>query len=148
MLQFASHLDLWLFNSAFVFPGILNYLTFPLCCWFTLQPCLSCNWCWLLIAHSCPLFQRIALGLMETAFSGKLPLLTQACSWLTAWMTDTGAIDQLASRWDPFSGAVCDPYLPVESLYSSYSAEPCSCLAFFLPFIISLIPLLQRACPQ
>lgn len=105
VLQFASHLDLWLFIQLFIFPGILNCLTSP-----ALQAtgsrnslCLSCNQSWLLIAHSCPLFQKIAFGLMEVASSGSLILPTQACSWLTDWH---GAIDQLASTWGPYSGAI------------------------------------------
>ena len=133
MPQFGSHLDLLfsVFLQLFVFPRILNCLTFPLCCHFTLQPCLSCNQHWLLRAHKCPLFQRIVLGLMEAAFPGRLPLLTQACSWLTVWMTDTGAVDQFTARWGPFFPAICDPYFRVEVLYSLYWAEPHFCFVFF-----------------
>lgn len=105
VLQFASHLDLWLSFTAFYFSWNfkLPYFPWPPCYWFMQQLCLSCNQSWLLIAHSCPLFQKIAFGLMEVASSGSLILLTQACSWLTDWH---GAIDQLTSPGGPHSGAI------------------------------------------
>lgn len=151
-LQFASYLGLWLFIQLFIFPGILNCLTSP-----AHQATGSCK-------AECNSSRMPQLQSELASNSSQLPTFPENClkpngsclirkfnssyrglqliDWLTR-CNRPACLNRETILW-----CKSDFDLPVKSVYSSYSAEPHSCLAFFLLCTVFIIPLLQSALPQ